>query len=99
MDHSQKSLISKLAETGSALGAGILGAGLGVYLSEDLKPIQWVLITAGGFLHLFGMIVMRKENKYLENLSLLWKAVFQVFFWGCIILLTGLLIWVFNKKT
>jgi hypothetical protein len=87
MTGNDKPLILRIAESSSPLGAAILGLGIGIWLSNDLKQFQWVLIIAGGILHLFGMVIMNQHDKKLEQLSPFWKRLFQFLFWVCLLFL------------
>lgn len=92
MNSSDKPLILRIAESSSPLGAGILGLGIGIWLSNDLKEFQWILIIAGGILHLFGMVIMNQHDKKLEQLSPFWRILFQFLFWICLLFLLFILI-------
>jgi hypothetical protein len=52
-----------LAQSASALGAGIPGFGLGVMWGFHISAYARPVIITGAFLHLYGMYVMQMRNK------------------------------------
>ncbi|HKP96949.1 MAG TPA: hypothetical protein VJ385_14460 [Fibrobacteria bacterium] len=53
----------RVAEVTASLGAGILGAGIGVLLEKYLGPMAIGLVALGGAMHAFGMWDMRRMEK------------------------------------
>jgi hypothetical protein len=49
----------RVAELTSSLGAGILGAGLGILAEKYLGRIAFILVALGGTMHAFGMLDTR----------------------------------------
>lgn len=54
---------TRLAQSASALGAGILGFGLGAKWGGKLLEYAVVIIIIGAILHIAGMYVMQLKNK------------------------------------
>jgi hypothetical protein len=99
MKDSSIPLLLRIAESSSSLGAAILGLGIGIWFSSDLKQFQWPLVILGGVLHLFGMVMMNMHDKKLEQLSLFWRILFRFLFWICLLFLVYIfvkVIWIRN---
>jgi len=86
----------KLAQSASALGAGILGFGLGALLGNVIADYVYVVIGAGAILHVWGMYVMqmRKDN---ERPTIIAKALW-ISAWICLIALIAIIIYLTVRK-
>jgi hypothetical protein len=85
----------KLAQSASALGAGILGFGLGAKWGSVIMDYAVVVIIAGAVLHVWGMYVMqmRKDNKKANTIArALWISA-----WICLIALIVIIIYLISK--
>jgi NADH:ubiquinone oxidoreductase subunit 6 (subunit J) len=86
----------RLAQSASALGAGILGFGIGVIWGASVATYALIIVFVGAVLHVWGMYVMQlKEGtpKADQVAKLLWVSA-----WICLILLVGLVIYLTLSK-
>ncbi|PTX13109.1 hypothetical protein C8N40_11331 [Pontibacter mucosus] len=78
------------AQSASALGAGILGFGIGAkwgYIASDYAVF---IILAGALLHLGGMYLTQMKNTASSSkaVKVLWYSA-----WTCLVVLIGLIIY------
>jgi hypothetical protein len=81
----------KLAQSASALGAGLLGFSIGAKWGAGLNGIfLTVLLIAGAFLHVAGMYVMQMKEATTAGIiaKTLWITA-----WICLIALVALFIY------
>src|SRR5688572_5360855 len=52
----------KMAQSASALGAGILGFGLGAKWGMPIKEYALFIIAIGSIFHVYGMYIMQMKN-------------------------------------
>ncbi len=73
----------KRAELASGLGAGVLGAGLGVLLSGWLLSYALPLVAIGGFVHGWGMWDKRRleQSEALDAQPAVWWS--TLLYWIC----------------
>jgi hypothetical protein len=85
----------RLAQSASALGAGILGFGLGIKWGEIINPYAIMVIVTGAVIHVWGMYIMQLKDSPQANrvAKLLWLSA-----WTCLNLLVGLIIYFVIKK-
>ena len=86
----------KIAQSASALGAGILGFGLGARWGNVITDYAFIVIVAGALLHVWGMYVvqMRKDNRKANTVAkALWISA-----WLCLIVLVILIIYLSVDK-
>lgn len=80
----------KMADLLSSLGAGMLGAGIGLLLSKMLAGMALPLLLAGLVSHSVGMF-----DKHLweqdQHASIVWA---QFLYWLCWLILAALLIYI-----
>ena len=87
---------TRLAQTASALGAGILGFGLGAKWGNVIVDYAFIVIVAGAILHVWGMYIMQMKNynqKYYGISRALWISA-----WVCLIILVVLVVYLFITK-
>jgi hypothetical protein len=87
---------SKLAQSASALGAGILGFGFGAKWGLGITNYAFLLIIIGGILHVYGMYVMQMKNKSHKTYGVakaLWISA-----WICLVALAVIVIYLIVKK-
>lgn len=78
----------RIAELTASIGAGILGAGIGILLEKYLGPIALMLIALGGTMHGFGMWEMRRmERTSGFSRRPVWSL---ALYWICWLALVGL---------
>ena len=80
---------TRLAQSASALGAGILGFGLGAKWGGRFFEYTIVIIVVGAILHIAGMYVMQLKKSPEESnriAKLLWFSA-----WTCLIAIIILL--------
>lgn len=85
----------RLAQSASALGAGILGFGLGVQFGTNLKSIAIIIIGVGAVLHTYGMYIVQLKNQNLRNEGI--AKVLYISAWVCLIVLVGIAIYMLNQ--
>lgn len=81
----------KLAQSASALGAGILGFGLGAKWGIEVTKYAILIIIAGAAIHVFGMYIMQMKNNNRRTIGVakaLWISA-----WICLIALIALVIY------
>lgn len=87
---------NKLAQSASALGAGILGFGIGARWGNVVVGYAFVIIVAGAILHVWGMYVVQMKNNSNDTYGmakLLWISA-----WICLIVLIGTIAYLFIVK-
>ncbi len=83
--------ISKLAVSSAALGAAIVGFGLGAKWGTWLGGYSFLVIVAGGFFHVYGMYILQMKNisaRVHGIAKLLWISA-----WICLVALVVLVIY------
>jgi hypothetical protein len=86
----------KIAQSASALGAGILGFGLGARWGNVIADYAFIVIVAGALLHVWGMYVMqmRKDIRKANAVAkVLWISA-----WLCLIALVVITIYLVAGK-
>ena len=85
----------QLAQSASALGAGILGFGLGAKWGLSVSNYAIWIILVGAFFHIYGMYVMQmKEGKNVQGVArMLWISA-----WICLISLVVIILYLILKK-
>lgn len=79
----------KLAETTSAIGAGILGAGIGSLLGANLKPFAVVILVLGLVMHGWGMFDKHRIEADAPVPRVWWA---ELLYWICWVTLAVLLV-------
>jgi hypothetical protein len=93
--HTQSSR-ERFAELTSSLGAGILGAGLGILFAPYLPGLSLPLLFLGGSMHAFGMWDMRRmERSGAQASRPLWAL---LPYWICWLVLIGIGIYILMGK-
>ena len=86
----------QFAQSASALGAGILGFGLGAKWGSIASDYALVIILIGAALHVSGMYLTQMKNTSSSTnkaARVLWYSA-----WVCLILLIGLLVYLLTKS-
>ena len=81
----------KLSQSASALGAGLLGFGLGAKWGNVLTDYGFVIITVGTVFHLWGMYIMQMKTgngKGTHVAKALWISA-----WLCLIILIAIMMY------
>lgn len=88
---------TRLAQSASALGAGLLGLGIGAKWGNNVAGgVAIAAIVAGGLIHLSGMYITQMKNRPDKGQGYaiaLWIAA-----WICLIGLIGLAVYLIMKK-
>ncbi|HKH60795.1 MAG TPA: hypothetical protein VKA49_08185 [Flavitalea sp.] len=82
---------AKLAQSASALGAGLLGFGLGAKWGNVITDYALIIIIVGAIFHVWGMYIMqmKKTNEKITHVAkALWISA-----WVCLIVLIGIMIY------
>ena len=77
----------KHAELASALGAGVLGLGLGALLAVQVRPYLAATLAVGALLHGWGMWDKHRLEGEAESITPWWA---KALYWICWIALAGL---------
>ena len=92
----EKSKAALLAQSASALGAGILGFGIGALWGNIINStILITMIVIGAFFHVYGMYIMQMKNagKYAGTIAkTLWITA-----WICLLSIIILFIYLLIK--
>jgi hypothetical protein len=94
MDNTQSN--SKLAQSASALGAGILGFGLGAKWGTLIADYAIFVIIAGAVFHVWGMYILqmkKADGKNTRVAKMLWVSA-----WVCLIILITSIGYLLIKK-
>ena len=86
---------TKLAQSASALGAAILGFGLGAEWGDVIRHYAIAIITVGAILHVWGMYVMQMKDasdKQNAVATILWISA-----WICLLALIAAIIYLMVK--
>ena len=83
------------ADLAGSVGAGVLGAGLGVLLANYIGGAGVLLIVVGGALHATGMLDKHRLEKLEGEPPLWWHA---LLYWVCWVTLGGLLVYVAARR-
>lgn len=78
----------KLAELTSSVGAGILGAGIGILLAGYLSGLGLPILVLGLVLHSWGM---RDKHALESGVAPVWWS--TALYWSCWLALAGLAIY------
>lgn len=81
----------KRAELLSGVGAVVLGIGLGVLLSNFMKPYALLVLITGLVMHALGMFMKHKFENESTTVRLWWA---EILYWLCWIILLGIIIYV-----
>ncbi len=81
----------KRAELTAAIGAGVLGAGLGLLLDRALKPYTLPILLLGLLIHGWGMYDKHRLESHSEAPRLWWA---EWLYWGCWVTLLGLALYI-----
>lgn len=86
----------RVAQLTSALGAGILGAGLGILLARYLHGLSLPLLFLGGSMYAFGMWDLRRmERAGALAPRPLWAI---LLYWICWLALMGIAVYALTGK-
>ena len=84
----------KRAETTSAFGAGILGAGIALLLAELLKSYAVPILVLGLVMHAWGMYDKHRLETSGGTARLWWV---EALYWGCWVALGVLIVYVATR--
>jgi hypothetical protein len=77
----------KRAELASSLGAGLLGAGLGILVAPYIADLALLVLVVGALMHGWGMYDKRAIERDLGRPEASWM---KALYWLCWAVLTGL---------
>jgi hypothetical protein len=92
----QESKSKQIAQSASALGAGILGFGIGAKWGGIITNYSLLIIIAGALIHIFGMYIMQMKNQD-EKTNYMAKALWFSA-WICLIALIATIIYLIIEK-
>jgi hypothetical protein len=81
----------RLAELTSAIGAGVLGVGIGVLLPSRLNGLGILIVVVGVALHAWGMTDKHRLESEIGRRPVWWST---ALYWTCWLLLAALAGWV-----
>lgn len=79
---------TRLAQSASALGAGILGFGIGAKWGMEMGKLATLAIVPGAVIHVYGMYIMQMKNRTAKTYGvakLLWISA-----WICLLALLAI---------
>ena len=85
----------KRAETTSAIGAGVLGAGIALLLADLLKANAVPILVIGLVMHSWGMYDKHRLEANAGAVRVWWV---EALYWGCWVALAGLLLYVIATR-
>ena len=94
MQSKQKS--AQLAQSASALGAGLLGFGIGSKWGNVITNYALLVIIVGAFIHVFGMYIMQMKDVTAKTTGIakaLWISA-----WICLLALVVIVVYLFIEK-
>jgi hypothetical protein len=94
MNNSQSYI--RLAQSASALGAGLLGFGLGAKWGSLMGDYGFIVIIAGAVIHVWGMYIMQMKQINEKNAriaKILWFSS-----WICLVALIAVIIYLLVTK-
>ena len=74
----------------SGIGAALAGVGVGVWLSERLQPLMWLILAVGVAVHLIGMVGthrLQNESGYAPS------GLDQAAYWTCWLMIAALAVY------
>ena len=80
----------KQAELASAVGAGVLGLGLGALLAAQVRPYLVATLVVGSLVHGWGMWDRHRLDTETETVTPRWA---KALYWTCWIALAGLAVY------
>lgn len=89
MPESQDVARTKRAELLSAVGAGVLGAGLALLFTEFLAPYAVAILVVGFLAHAWGMFQKHQLESQAQAVHLWWA---EVLYWLCWVALAVLVV-------
>lgn len=85
----------KRAETTSAIGAGVLGAGLALLFPDLLRSYAVPILVLGLVMHSWGMFDKHRLEVNEGAVRIWWV---EALYWGCWVALAGLLVYVIATR-
>jgi hypothetical protein len=82
-----------LAELSSSMGAGVLGAGLGVVVADQLGGFGWPIVVAGLVMHAWGMTDKHQLEASRGESRPAWSTVLYWVCWLALLALLVLIVW------
>ena len=74
---------TKLAQSASALGAGLLGFGLGAKWGNIISSYALIVVIMGAIFHIWGMYVMQMKNQSKNTATI--ARILWISAWICLI--------------
>ena len=74
----------KRAELTSGVGAGVLGAGVGVLLAAQLRPLLLPTLLIGALLHGWGMWDKHRMEREHRSMTPRWAVLLYWICWGAL---------------
>ncbi|MBL7914306.1 MAG: hypothetical protein JNL49_04600 [Bacteroidia bacterium] len=86
----------KMAQSASALGAGILGFGLGAKLGLKIDSYAILIIIVGAIFHVYGMYIMQMKDYNKRTLGIV--KVLWISAWICLVVLAAIVIYLLSQN-
>ena len=87
---------NRLAQSSSALGAGILGFGIGAKWGNIISGYALIIIIVGAIFHIWGMYVMQIKNQSKNTTTI--ARVLWISAWICLLALVAIVGLLFLTK-
>lgn len=81
----------QLAQSASAIGAAVLGFGIGAKWGADIQAFSFIVIIIGAIIHTYGMYITQMKNGSQKNdtaAKVLWFSA-----WVCLVALVVAIIY------
>ena len=86
----------KMAQSASALGAGILGFGLGAKWGLEIDRYAFLIIIIGAILHVYGMYIMQMKNNSDRAQGI--AKILLISAWICLVVLAAIVIYLLAQN-
>ena len=86
----------KLAQSASALGAGLLGFGIGAKWGNIISSYALIIVIVGAIFHIWGMYIMQMKNQSKNTATL--ARLMWISAWICLIALLIIIVFLLTKK-
>ncbi|MBE7170471.1 MAG: hypothetical protein INR73_07770 [Williamsia sp.] len=89
--NNQPSTDTRLAQSASAIGAGILGFGIASKLGLSIGNYAFIIVVVGGILHVWGMYLAQMKNAGVTSTGI--AKILWISAWLCLFALIMLVVY------
>ena len=87
---------TKLAQSASALGAGLLGFGIGSKWGNIISSYALIVVIVGAIIHIWGMYVMQMKNQSRNTATI--ARILWISAWICLIAVIVIIVFLLLTK-